>query len=84
MVYRVFIADMGKFTEPDSYEFVAEFADGKTAGYYLKYMRGKARYAEKDIVIKEVPNDGKDPHEGKTVVACGVTGECFYPEEYNF
>lgn len=84
MLYRVYITDVGKFREPEEYEFVAEFAEEKLAGYYMRYMRGKAKYRRKDIIIKEVPDTDKDPREGKAQIACAVSGEYLRPEEWNF
>lgn len=75
---------MGKFKDPNKYEFIAEFAEEKLAGYYMKYMRGKEKYSKKDIIIKEVPDSPKDSQEGKSLVACSVLGEYLRPEEWDF
>ena len=82
--YRVYVADMGKFREPEKYEFIAEFASEKFAGYYMKYLRGKERFREKDIIIREVRAPKPDTKGEKSVVACAVTGEYLLPEEWNF
>ena len=82
--YRVYVADMGKFRTPDEYEFIAEFSSEKLAGNYMKYMRGKQRYAKKDIIIREVTAPEVNPHEGKSVIACSVIGEYLLPDEWNF
>ena len=83
-VYRVFIADMGHYKEPDKYEFIADFATDKMANNYMKYMRGKQRYREKDIILKSVDMPVVNPKDGISEVAVSVLGECFYPDEYDF
>lgn len=82
--YRVYVADMGKFCEPEKYEFVAEFASEKFAKNYMKYLRGKERYHEKDIIIREITVPKPDTKDEKSVIACAVTGEHLLPGEWNF
>lgn len=72
---RIYVADMGQFKDPACYEFVAEFADPKIAGNYLRYMRGKKRYSKKDIILKEVDADASDPTAGKLECVCSALGE---------
>ena len=82
--YRLYVADMGRFRDPACYEFVAEFAAERMAGNYIKYLRGKRRYREKDIILKEVTGADKDPAAGKALVAVSVMGECLLPDEWDF
>ena len=83
--YRIFVCDMGKFSDSGSYEFVAEFADGKVASQYSMYMRGKKRYEGKDIIIKEV-SDNQTIHASTGVVSrvISVLGEYIPVEEHKF
>ena len=52
-IYRIFVSNMGEFRNHEKYEFIAAFADMKVASRYVTYMRGKKRYAKKDIIIKK-------------------------------
>ena len=76
MRYRIFVSEMGVFGDPGKYKFVAEFADPKLAGNYMKYMRDKKRYRTMDIIIKKIDVDPViDNDEGLTDCVCAVTGE---------
>ena len=78
--YQILIAD--KFTGRDlsKHEFVAEFADEELTKRYVAYMRKKARYAEKDIFVKEVDFNGDYPS-GRFVGVLFVTGEGLFQDE---
>jgi hypothetical protein len=85
MRYRIFVADMGKFQDSSFYEFVAEFADQKLAVNYYRYLRGKRRFRQKDIIIKEVPDAALcQAAEGKVGGVISVMGEYLPVEEYEF
>ena len=76
MRYRVFTSPMGKFRDSGTYEFVAEFEDQKLAANYMKYMRDKKRYYERDIIIKELEGSrDMNRAEGKTACVCSAMGE---------
>ena len=85
---RIFICDAGKFRETKGYQFIADFADDKTAGSYVQYMRGKKRYADKDIIVREITvkktNSGEETELGKILEVIAVTGESLPVGEYTF
>lgn len=83
MHYQILVADMGKFRDSSSYEFVAEFADHKLTQYHVHYLRRKKRFAKKDIIIKEVSDTNVDKP-GKIAGVITVLGEALPIEEYTF
>ena len=84
-IYRIFVADMGGFRESKNYEFVAEFADQKIAVQYYTYMRGKKRYRNKDIIIKEVADSvAVNASDGVVRGVISVLGEYLPVDEYEF
>lgn len=84
ILYRIFISEMGGFQDHKNYRFVADFSDRKAASNYVRYMRGKQRYAKNDIIIKELPADEIDATAGKIGGVIAVTGESLTVEEYEF
>ena len=88
--YRIYTAPMGEFADSSKYEFVADFANNKQASYYVTYMRGKKRYSDKDIIVREVTmrkkriNNNEDILLGKIVGVITVTGESLPVDEYEF
>ena len=67
---------------------VAEFIDSKVAGHYVDYMRGKKRYADKDIILQEItaknmPN-GEEISFNKIVGVIASTGESLPVNEFIF
>lgn len=84
MLYRIFVADMGKFRDSKNYRFVAEFAEANIADNYVRYMRGKERYAQMDIVVKKISGNSCDPSEGKVARVINVLGESLSVAEYEF
>lgn len=86
--YRVYTAKMGGFQDSANYVFVAEFAKDKVAGEYMKFMRGKKRYSDKDIIAREVSvrkcGKKEETSEGKVVGVITVLGESLPVEEYEF
>lgn len=83
--YRIFVANMGGFRDSRNYEFVAEFADQKIAVQYYTYMRGKKRYAKKDIIIKEVTDAiAVNASDGVVRGVISVIGEYLPVDEYEF
>ena len=85
---RIFVCDMGKFRDSKNYRHIADFADDKTAGYYVRYMRDKKRYADKDIVVQEIiarkGMNGETIEVGKILGVIAVTGESLPVGEYTF
>lgn len=79
---QIFVTDMGKFKDRSRYEFVAEFVNEHIAGSYMKYMRDKARYSEKDIIIIESNSAVPDGKCGEVKCVCAVTGEYLPLAEY--
>ena len=88
--YRIYTAPMGEFADSSKYEFVADFANNKQASYYVTYMRGKKRYSDKDIIVREVTmrkkliNNDEDILLGKIVGVITVMGESLPVDEYEF
>lgn len=83
-IYRIFVSDMGKFDNHKHYEFVADFADRKVAKHYVTYMRGKKRYAKKDIIVKLVSLGEIDASAGTVDGVVTVLGENLPVDEYDF
>ena len=83
-IYRIFISNMGEFSNHKKYEFVADFANQNVAAQYVTYMRGKKRYANKDIIIKAVPVDAIDASTGTIDGVVTVLGEALPVDEYEF
>ena len=83
-IYRIFISGMGEFRDHEKYEFVADFIDKKVATQYVAYMRGRKRYANKDIVVKVVPIGAIDTSIGVVDGVVTVMGECLPIDEYEF
>ncbi|MCR5088492.1 MAG: hypothetical protein K6C08_03135 [Oscillospiraceae bacterium] len=82
--YRIFVADSGLFRDITGYTYVAEFADQKSAAFYVRHMFGKARYAGKDIIMKKVEADAVNPGEGDAEGVLLVNGEALPPDELTF
>lgn len=82
--YRIFVSPLAGFADSSTYKFVAEFADPAVAGAYMRYMHGKRRYANQNIIIKEVPSAGVDSREGKVGCVLSVMGEYLPIDEYEF
>lgn len=86
--YRIFVADMGLFRESTNYTFIAEFESQKLTGNYIKYMRGKKRYSDKDIIVQEVyvkrTSFGEETAKGKVVSVITILGEELPVDEYEF
>ena len=80
--------DAGKFRETKGYQFIADFADDKITGSYVQYMRGKKRYSDKDIIVREITvkktNSGEETELGKILEVITVTGESLSVGEYTF
>ena len=83
---RIYVSPMAKFAYSSTYEYVAEFESEKLASYYLRYMRNRDRYHDKDIILQEVfikeTADGELTVKGDVVCICAVTGEYLRPEEW--
>ncbi len=86
--YRIFVVDKGDFRIVSHYEYIAEFASRKIADNYVEYMRGKKRYSEKDIIIREVfvkrTLSGEETESGKIIGVITSYGESLPVEEYSF
>ena len=86
--FRVYISEKGHFRDSRNYTIIADFCDDKTAGYYVRYMRDKKRYADKDIIIREIgvkdTPSGEEIRYGKILGVIAVTGESLPVEEYDF
>lgn len=82
---RIYISPMGQFRDPRTYKFVAEFESEKLVGYYMRYMRNKDKYRDKDIILQEVTIKetpaGELTVKGDVVCVCAVTGEYLCLEE---
>ena len=80
--------EKGHFRDSRNYTIIADFCDDKTAGYYVRYMRDKKRYADKDIIIREIgvkdTPSGEEIRYGKILGVIAVTGESLPVEEYDF
>ncbi len=85
---RVYISEKGHFRDFKYYTHIADFADNKTAGYYVRYMRDKKQFADKDIIIREIAamdtSFGEEIRYGRILGVIAVTGESLPIEEYNF
>lgn len=83
---RIYISPMAQFCDESTYSFVAEFESEKLASYYLRYMRNRGRYPDKDIILQEVwikeTDAGELTVKGDVVCICAVTGEYLRPEEW--
>ena len=83
---RIYVSPMAQFRDRSTYEYIAEFESEKLAGYYLRYMRNKGRYPDKDIILQEVTvketEAGEVTIKGELLCICAVTGEYLYPEEW--
>ena len=86
--FRIYISEKGHFRDSRNYTIIADFCDDKTAGYYVRYMRDKKRYADKDIIIREIgvkdTPSGEEIRYGKILGVIAVTGESLPVEEYDF
>lgn len=85
---RIYVSDAGKFRDSKNYQMVAEFKDSKVAYHYVDYMRGKKRYADKDIILQEVTAKklpyGEEISFDKIVAVIATTGESLQVDEYKF
>ena len=86
--FRIFISEKGHFRDSKYYTLIADFVDEKTASYYVRYMRDKKRYADKDIIIREIAAmgtpSGEEIRYGKILGVIAVTGESLPVSEYTF
>ena len=85
---RIYVSDTGKFRDSNYYQMVAEFKDSKVAGHYVDYMRGKKRYADKDIILQEITAKklphGEEISFNKIVGVIASTGESLPVNEFIF
>lgn len=81
---RIFITAVGGFRDSTKYEFVAEFADQEATTSYIRYMRGKQKFAGKDIIVKVIDGDGVNPNEGWVDGVITSLGEELRVEEFDF
>ena len=85
---RIYVSDAGKFRDSNYYQMVAEFIDSKVAGHYVDYMRGKKRYADKDIILQEITAKklphGEEISFNKIVGVIASTGESLPVNEFIF
>lgn len=83
---RIYVSPMAQFRDRSKYEYIAEFESEKLAGYYMRYMRNKGRYRDKDIILQEVTikesEAGEVTIKGDILCICAVTGEYLRPEEW--
>ena len=83
-MYRIFVSNIGEFRDSKNYEFIAEFAELDLTNQYIKWMRGKKRFQEKDIIVRECPENVIDPAEGEVEAVVTVLGECLSVDEIEF
>ena len=69
--YRVFVCPEAESEDTGRYKFIAEFDELKRALKYAKLMRGKKKFAKKDIIIKEVAAMPRNAEEG--TIECLIT-----------
>lgn len=83
---RIYVSPRAHFTDSAAYSFIAEFESGKLAGYYMRYMRSRGKYPDKDIILQEVfvkdTAEGELTVKGEIVCICAVSGEYLIPEEW--
>ena len=86
--HRIYVSPMGGFCDSANYEFIAEFENEKLASNYVRFLRDKKRYSDKDIIVQEVfvkkTQYREESSRGKVIAVVSVLGEGLPVEEYEF